>query len=181
MAATSSGRPAGPKAASGTAYSSRSAVGGVAGAGVGLGTAAGIFAAVSAAATASTGTAIASLSGAAATSATLAWLGGGYLAAGGMGVAGGTSVLGGIVALPAVLAMGGVLAGKGIQMRRQGDKLSVHPEVEIDPSRDSATQVRLPVGIPRAGHFRERALCWAAFRCRELDAFEGRTARLSTA
>lgn len=58
-------------------------------------------------ATASTGTAIAGLSGAAATNATLAWLGGGSLAAGGLGVAGGTAVLGGIVAAP-VLAVAGI-------------------------------------------------------------------------
>ena len=50
-------------------------------------------AAVGALATASTGTAISSLSGAAATNATLAWLGGGSLAAGGGGVAAGTVVL----------------------------------------------------------------------------------------
>ena len=48
--------------------------------------------------TASTGTAISSLSGAAATNATLAWLGGGSLAAGGGGVAAGTAVLGAITA-----------------------------------------------------------------------------------
>lgn len=45
-------------------------------------------------ASASTGTAIAGLSGAAATNATLAWLGGGALSAGGFGIAGGTAVLG---------------------------------------------------------------------------------------
>jgi hypothetical protein len=59
-------------------------------------------------ATASTGTAIGSLSGVAATNATLAWFGGGSLAAGGMGMAGGAAVLGGIVAAP-VLAVGGVV------------------------------------------------------------------------
>lgn len=47
---------------------------------------------------ASTGTAISSLSGAAATNATLAWLGGGSLAAGGGGMAAGTAVLGTITA-----------------------------------------------------------------------------------
>lgn len=52
---------------------------------------------------ASTGTAIGTLSGAAATNATLAWLGGGSLAAGGFGVAGGMAVLGGLVAGPAIL------------------------------------------------------------------------------
>ena len=63
-------------------------------------------------ATASTGTAISTLSGVAATNATLAWLGGGSLATGGIGIAGGMAVLGGIVAAP-VLAVGGfVLAAK---------------------------------------------------------------------
>lgn len=66
--------------------------------------------------TASTGTAIASLSGAAATNATLAWLGGGALGSG-LGVAGGTAVLGGIVAGP-VLAVGGmILAAKAEEAR----------------------------------------------------------------
>ncbi|CAG7632899.1 hypothetical protein PAESOLCIP111_03426 [Paenibacillus solanacearum] len=59
-------------------------------------------------ASASTGTAISALSGAAAANATLAWLGGGSLAAGGLGIAGGAAVLGGIVAGP-VLAIGGIL------------------------------------------------------------------------
>ena len=59
-------------------------------------------------AVASTGTAIGSLSGVAATNATLAWLGGGSLATGGMGIAGGTAVLGGLVAGPA-LALGGAI------------------------------------------------------------------------
>ncbi len=58
--------------------------------------------------TASTGTAISTLSGVAASNATLAWLGGGSLAAGGMGVAGGMAVLGGLVAGPA-LAVGGLV------------------------------------------------------------------------
>lgn len=52
--------------------------------------------------TCGTGTAISSLSGAAATNATLAWLGGGTVSAGGGGVAAGTVVLGGIVAVAAI-------------------------------------------------------------------------------
>lgn len=63
-------------------------------------------------ASASTGTAIATLSGAAATNATLAWFGGGSLAAGGMGMAGGTMVLGGIVAGPVLAAAGFIMAAK---------------------------------------------------------------------
>lgn len=63
-------------------------------------------------ATASTGTAIASLSGVAASNATLAWFGGGSLAAGGGGMALGTLVLGGIVAGPALLIGGFVLSAE---------------------------------------------------------------------
>ena len=63
-------------------------------------------------ATASTGTAISGLSGAAATNATLAWLGGGSLAAGGVGVAGGTLVLGGIALAPALAVAGIFMSSK---------------------------------------------------------------------
>ena len=63
-------------------------------------------------ATASTGTAIATLSGAAATNATLAWFGGGSLAVGGLGMAGGTVVLGGIVAGPVLAVAGFIMAAK---------------------------------------------------------------------
>ena len=61
---------------------------------------------------ASTGTAISGLSGAAATNATLAWLGGGSLASGGLGMAGGTAVLGSVMAGPVLLVMGYLAAGK---------------------------------------------------------------------
>ena len=66
----------------------------------------GAYGAAQTLAVASTGTAIASLSGAAATNATLAFFGGGSLAAGGLGMAGGTAVLGGLVAGPALMVMG---------------------------------------------------------------------------
>ena len=84
------------------------ASGAVSGALMGLGA----YGSVGLLASASTGTAIASLSGVAATNATLAWLGGGSLAAGGFGIAGGTAVLGGIVAGPAIAITGLVLASK---------------------------------------------------------------------
>lgn len=63
--------------------------------------------------TASTGTAIGGLSGAAAWNATLAWLGGGSLAAGGGGMAMGTLVLGGVALGPALMIGGFVLGGEG--------------------------------------------------------------------
>lgn len=75
-------------------------------------TAFGAYGAAGVFATASTGTAISTLSGVAATNATLAFFGGGSLAAGGLGMAGGTAVLGGIVAGPALAVMGMVTGAK---------------------------------------------------------------------
>jgi hypothetical protein len=63
-------------------------------------------------ASASTTTAIATLSGAAATNATLAFFGGGSLAAGGLGMAGGAAILGGLVAGPALAVMGFIIGAK---------------------------------------------------------------------
>lgn len=56
--------------------------------------------------TASTGTAITSLSGAAATNAAWAWLGGGAISAGGAGIAGGMMAVSGIVAGPVLAVIG---------------------------------------------------------------------------
>ncbi len=75
-------------------------------------TALGAYGAAATFATASTGTAIATLSGAAATNATLAFFGGGAIAAGGLGMAGGMVVLGGLVAGPALLVMGLITGAK---------------------------------------------------------------------
>lgn len=77
-----------------------------------LGTYGAVGSAFLGAATATTGTAIAGLSGAAATNATLAWLGGGALSAGGFGMAGGMVVLGGLVAGPALAIGGAFMASK---------------------------------------------------------------------
>lgn len=87
--------------------------GGIAtGAAMGAATAFGAYGATMTFAAASTGTAISALSGAAATNATLAWLGGGSLAIGGGGMAAGTAVLGGLVAAPALLVFGLVASSK---------------------------------------------------------------------
>ena len=75
-------------------------------------TALGAYGAAMTFASASTGTAIASLSGAAATNATLAFFGGGSLAAGGLGMAGGMAVLGGLLAGPALMVMGMITGAK---------------------------------------------------------------------
>lgn len=76
-------------------------LGSIAGAGV-AGASAGfaVYGGVMSLAAASTGTAISTLSGAAATNATLAAIGGGSLASGGLGIAGGTALLGGAVVAP---------------------------------------------------------------------------------
>ncbi|MDD6668334.1 MAG: hypothetical protein PUE54_01585 [Bacteroidales bacterium] len=75
-------------------------------------TAFGAYSAAGTFAAASTGTAISTLSGAAATNATLAFFGGGSLAAGGLGVAGGTLILGSLVAGPALAIMGFIVDAK---------------------------------------------------------------------
>ena len=85
---------------------------GIAGVGAGALLGWGTYGGVMALGTASTGAAIGGLSGAAATNATLAWLGGGALAAGGGGMALGTMVLGGIIAGPALLVAGGIFGSK---------------------------------------------------------------------
>jgi len=69
---------------------------------VGGTTALGAWGVVSIIGSASTGTAISTLSGVAATNATLAWFGGGSLAAGGAGMAGGFWMLSGIMSAPII-------------------------------------------------------------------------------
>lgn len=93
-----------------------------------------ISSAVMALGTASTGTAISSLSGAAATNATLALLGGGTLAAGGGGVALGTAVLG-ISTLGVGLMVGGIIfnavGGKIIERSDEVYELAIESEKKI--------------------------------------------------
>jgi len=72
----------------------------------GVSTALGTWALVGTYGIASTGTAIGTLSGAAASNAILAWLGGGSLAAGGGGMAAGTVVFSGLVAIPVIAITG---------------------------------------------------------------------------
>lgn len=84
-----------------TTWESEAAIG--KGVGAGSAIAGGSWLTVAALGSASTGTAISSLGGAAAANATLAWFGGGSLAAGGAGGAGGAMVLGGFIAAPLVV------------------------------------------------------------------------------
>ncbi|PKU92516.1 hypothetical protein CQR46_0092 [Bifidobacterium pseudolongum subsp. globosum] len=93
--------------------------GGIAGLAAGSLTAFGAYGLAMHFATASTGAAIAGLHGAAATNATLAFFGGGALAAGGMGMAGGMAVLGGLMAGPALLVFGAMVGLNGMKNLEQ--------------------------------------------------------------
>jgi hypothetical protein len=81
---------------------------------------------------ASTGTSIGALSGAAATNATLAWLGGGSLAAGGGGVAAGTAALGGIVIAPVLVYTGWLTYSEGQKRLTQAREYEARINVEIE-------------------------------------------------
>lgn len=82
------------------------------GAAAGAMTAFGAYSGTMVLASAGTGTAISALSGAAATNATLAWLGGGTLASGGLGMAGGALMLNVIAVAPALAIMGWYMGNK---------------------------------------------------------------------
>ena len=79
-------------------------ISGLIGTGVGAGFGVAVTSLVSVIGTAGTGAAITGMSGIAATNASLAWLGGGTLAAGGLGVAGGALILSGGTMVIAIAA-----------------------------------------------------------------------------
>jgi hypothetical protein len=87
---------------------------------------------VRALATAGTGTAIAGLYGAAQESATLAWLGGGTLAAGGGGVAAGSAVLTGVATAPALLVGGITLAIQGDKAKTEAKKYQADVKAKVE-------------------------------------------------
>jgi hypothetical protein len=94
---------------------------------------------------ASTGTAISGLSGAAATNATLAWLGGGSLAAGGGGMFVGSIVLGGITIAPALMIGGFVFASQAEKALTKAQKYEAKINkaiAEIEAIGDFLEQVR---------------------------------------
>ena len=103
-------------------------------------------------ATATTGTAIATLNGVAATNATLAWFGGGALAAGGAGMAGGVAVLGGLVAAP-VLAVGGlVLAAKAKKKLAAAEVRLAEAKEAVVEMRAAASTVDAIRGVAEQSH-----------------------------
>ncbi len=114
--------------------------GGLAGAGAAVAAPQAALMGVSAFASASTGTAISSLSGAAATNATLAWLGGGSLAAGGGGMAAGSAVLGLVAAAPAAFIGGLTFAVIGSKQKTSARKYAA--EVNI-----ACENIRTAIGL----------------------------------
>ena len=81
---------------------------------------------------ASTGAAISSLSGVAASNATLAALGGGALSAGGGGIALGTTVLGGVIAGPIIAVGGLVLNAKGNSSLEKAEEVESQVNKVVD-------------------------------------------------
>ncbi len=119
--------------------------GAVAGTAGGALTAFGAYGAAQALAVASTGTAISTLSGAAATNATLAFFGGGSLAAGGLGMAGGTAVLGGLVAGPALMVMGlvaGAAATKNLEKAKTNQMEAIQIAEELSVASKQCAAIR---------------------------------------
>ena len=101
-------------------------------------TAFGAYGAAQTFAVASTGTAIASLHGAAAANATLAFFGGGSLAVNGLGIAGGMVVLGGLVAGPALMTMGFV-AGAAAKKNLEKAKINRAEALETAAQSEAAS------------------------------------------
>lgn len=112
-----------------------SAAVGTLGAAAAMGTPALVTTAVGALATASTGTAISGLSGVAATNATLAWLGGGSIAAGGGGMAAGATVLTGIT----------VGATAGVGLLAAGLLASTHYSKKLTESKEYQAKIEIEV------------------------------------
>lgn len=113
--------------------------GSVAGTAWGVAAAFGAYKAAGLLAYASTGTAIASLNGAAAANATMAFFGGGSLAAGGLGMSGGMMVLGGLVAGPALLVMG-LVAGDAAKKNLEQAKTNQLEAIQLAEQLDTASK-----------------------------------------
>ena len=119
----------------------------------GAGAAAGAYAAASAFGTASTGAAISGLAGAAARNATLAWLGGGSLAAGGGGMAAGVASLTGISLVPLAIIPPMVEWAQALrQSRRINKKIA---DMDVHEAEFGRHKVELTAVIERAREMSE--------------------------
>lgn len=119
-------------------------------------------------AAASTGTAISSLSGAAATNATLAWLGGGTVAAGGGGIAAGTAIISTVATGGAVVA----IAGVGVITKQVWDNLNESQRQAVIEKIEHATpdqiKVAYNVSIDKLGEAFDLTTGWMGDRSSEL-------------
>ena len=102
------------------------------GVGAGVAAQAGALWGVSTFASASTGTAISTLTGAAAQNAILAWFGGGAVAGGGGGVAAGGAVLGLVAVVPGLLVGGMTMGVVGARTKTKARKFASTVELEIE-------------------------------------------------
>lgn len=121
-----------------------SSLGVVGGAATGAMTAFGAYSGTMALASASTGTAISTLSGAAASNATLAWLGGGSLASGGFGMAGGVLMLNAMIAAPALAVAGWYI---GNQAEKKLNDAKSNRELAFKFREDAKVAIKLTDGI----------------------------------
>jgi len=122
----------------------KTALSGLVGVGGGTLASAGTLALVTTYATAGTGTAISSLSGAAATNAGLAWLGGGTVASGGGGMAWGAAALGGVFTVGIVAATAITACGINLYEKNEDNKmlkLSLKDYIEEDSFRNQAKRL----------------------------------------
>lgn len=120
---------------------------------------------------ASTGTAIGSLSGAAATNATLAWLGGGSLATSGGGMAAGSVMLGGIAIAPALLIGGLILSSKGEKAITQARKYECKVNIAIETLNSTRTLLtRIMTRINEFDNLIKKLNIQALAHMRKLDA-----------
>ncbi|MFK5635997.1 hypothetical protein [Ornithinimicrobium sp. LYQ103] len=133
--------------------------------GVGINT--GMTVAVTSLASASTGTAISSLSGAAATNATMAFLGGGSIASGGGGMVAGAAALNFVTIGPALLVSGLVVAGQGEKAKTKAHESEAAVNVAI--AEMDATQVVFDAIQDRANELRDLIV---AIRDRATDALD---------
>ena len=122
----------------------------------GLYTAAGIFG------VASTGVRIATLSGAAANSARLAWIGGGALAAGGAGMAGGVATM--MTAANVVAAPIGIAAAAWGQWKAHQTKQKVEAAMRLFASAEQ--KMRQQVSVMKAGQLRMTELTGSIIQAR---------------
>lgn len=93
------------------------------------------------AAQASTGIAVSSLSGAAATNAAMAALGGGSLAAGGAGMAGGAAVMGGLTVAPMLMVGGIMLNGKGNKALKTAKDIRTESNQAVEKMQESRKEL----------------------------------------